>query len=82
MNEITETPILNNSFILGAEPSPALLISPGRRGRRSSTVEKKETPTEKPANEESGGKPQEKRPGTEKGMFVANVAVNEKKQTK
>ncbi|XP_044193215.1 BAH and coiled-coil domain-containing protein 1 [Thunnus albacares] len=45
-----------------AEPSPALLISPGRRGRRSSTQEKKETPTEKPANEEPAGRPQEKRP--------------------
>lgn len=48
----------------GAEPSPALLISPGHRGRRSSTTEKKDTPTEKLANEEAGGKPQEKRPGT------------------
>ncbi|XP_035810869.2 BAH and coiled-coil domain-containing protein 1 isoform X2 [Amphiprion ocellaris] len=45
-----------------AEPSPALLISPGRRGRRSSTHEKKDTPTEKPANEETAGRPQEKRP--------------------
>ncbi|XP_071394682.1 BAH and coiled-coil domain-containing protein 1-like isoform X2 [Centroberyx affinis] len=45
-----------------AEPSPALLISPGRRGRRSSTQEKKDTPTEKPANGESAGRPQEKRP--------------------
>ncbi|KAM9425946.1 BAH and coiled-coil domain-containing protein 1 isoform 2-T2 [Pholidichthys leucotaenia] len=45
-----------------AEPSPALLISPGRRGRRSSTQEKKDTATEKPANEEQGGRPQEKRP--------------------
>ncbi|KAM7381906.1 hypothetical protein PAMA_012658 [Pampus argenteus] len=45
-----------------AEPSPALLISPGRRGRRSSTQEKKETPIEKPANEEPAGRPQEKRP--------------------
>ncbi|XP_028285985.1 BAH and coiled-coil domain-containing protein 1 isoform X2 [Parambassis ranga] len=43
-----------------AEPSPALLISPGRRGRRSSTQEKKDT--EKSANEETGGRPQEKRP--------------------
>lgn len=42
-----------------AEPSPALLISPGRRGRRSSTQEKKDA--EKPAND-SEGKPQEKRP--------------------
>uniref|UniRef100_A0A3Q4HZZ7 BAH domain-containing protein n=1 Tax=Neolamprologus brichardi TaxID=32507 RepID=A0A3Q4HZZ7_NEOBR len=42
-----------------AEPSPALLISPGRRGRRSSTQEKKDT--EKPPNE-SEGRPQEKRP--------------------
>ncbi|XP_041829696.1 BAH and coiled-coil domain-containing protein 1 isoform X2 [Melanotaenia boesemani] len=45
-----------------AEPSPALLISPGRRGRPSSTLEKKDIPTEKPANEEAGGKLQEKRP--------------------
>ncbi|KAM7371018.1 hypothetical protein PAMP_010520 [Pampus punctatissimus] len=45
-----------------AEPSPALLISPGRRGRRSSTQEKKDTPIEKPANEEPAGRPQEKRP--------------------
>ncbi|KAM9336798.1 BAH and coiled-coil domain-containing protein 1 [Symphorus nematophorus] len=45
-----------------AEPSPALLISPGRRGRRSSTQEKKDTPTEKQANEDSTGRPQEKRP--------------------
>ncbi|XP_076615817.1 BAH and coiled-coil domain-containing protein 1 [Chaetodon auriga] len=45
-----------------AEPSPALLISPGRRGRRSSTQEKKDTPTEKPATEDAAGRPQEKRP--------------------
>nr|XP_046234179.1 BAH and coiled-coil domain-containing protein 1 isoform X2 [Scatophagus argus] len=45
-----------------AEPSPALLISPGRRGRRSSTQEKKDTPTEKPASEDPTGRPQEKRP--------------------
>ncbi|XP_051273696.1 BAH and coiled-coil domain-containing protein 1 isoform X1 [Dicentrarchus labrax] len=45
-----------------AEPSPALLISPGRRGRRSSTQEKKDIPTEKPANEDQSGRPQEKRP--------------------
>ncbi|KAM3592528.1 uncharacterized protein V6R79_020793 [Siganus canaliculatus] len=45
-----------------AEPSPALLISPGRRGRRSSTQEKKDMTTEKPANEEAAGRPQEKRP--------------------
>uniref|UniRef100_A0A096M1X0 BAH domain and coiled-coil containing 1b n=1 Tax=Poecilia formosa TaxID=48698 RepID=A0A096M1X0_POEFO len=45
-----------------AEPSPALLISPGHRGRRNSTAEKKDTLTEKLANEEAGGKPQEKRP--------------------
>lgn len=51
------------SSLSGAEPSPALLISPGRRGRRSSTQEKKDTPTEKPANEDSTGRPQEKRPG-------------------
>lgn len=64
--------------MLGAEPSPALLISPGRRGRRSSTVEKKETPTEKTANEEAGEKPQEKRPGTERESIIAKVAKNEK----
>ncbi|KAF7659589.1 hypothetical protein LDENG_00296500 [Lucifuga dentata] len=45
-----------------AEPSPALLISPGPRGRRSSAQEKKDTPTEKPANEETVGRPLEKRP--------------------
>ncbi|KAM9837358.1 LOW QUALITY PROTEIN: BAH and coiled-coil domain-containing protein 1 [Aulostomus maculatus] len=45
-----------------AEPSPALLVSPGRRCRRSSTQEKKDTPTEKSANEEPAGRPQEKRP--------------------
>ncbi|KAG7506255.1 BAH and coiled-coil domain-containing 1 [Solea senegalensis] len=45
-----------------AEPSPALLISPGRRGRRGSTQEKKDSLMEKPANEELAGKPQEKRP--------------------
>ncbi|KAF0025249.1 hypothetical protein F2P81_022130 [Scophthalmus maximus] len=43
-----------------AEPSPALLISPGRRCRRGSNQEKKDT--EKPANEEPTGRPQEKRP--------------------
>lgn len=47
----------------GAEPSPALLVSPGRRGRRSSTQEKKDT--EKQANDEPAGRPQEKRPGEE-----------------
>ncbi|XP_061823463.1 BAH and coiled-coil domain-containing protein 1 isoform X3 [Nerophis lumbriciformis] len=40
-----------------AESSPALLISPGRRCRRSSTQEKKDT-----ANEEQAGKLKEKRP--------------------
>ncbi|XP_049419043.1 BAH and coiled-coil domain-containing protein 1 isoform X1 [Epinephelus fuscoguttatus] len=45
-----------------AEPSPALLVSPGRRGRRSSTQDRKDTPTEKPANEDPTGRPQEKRP--------------------
>ncbi|XP_059181269.1 BAH and coiled-coil domain-containing protein 1 [Centropristis striata] len=43
-----------------AEPSPALLISPGCRGRRSSTQERKDA--DKPANEEPAGRPQEKRP--------------------
>lgn len=47
----------------GVEPSPALLISPGCRRRRSSTQERKDTPTEKLANEETAGRPQEKRPG-------------------
>lgn len=45
-----------------AEPSPALLISPGRRGRRSSTQEKKDMPMEKPASGDPAGRPQEKRP--------------------
>ncbi|XP_057681407.1 BAH and coiled-coil domain-containing protein 1 [Corythoichthys intestinalis] len=45
-----------------AEPSPALLMTPGRRCRRSSTQEKKDTPSEKSTNEEQAGKPQEKRP--------------------
>ncbi|XP_019725751.1 BAH and coiled-coil domain-containing protein 1-like [Hippocampus comes] len=46
-----------------AEPSPALLVTPGRRYRRSSTQEKKDTAAEKPANEEQQvGKIQEKRP--------------------
>ncbi|XP_077359899.1 BAH and coiled-coil domain-containing protein 1 isoform X1 [Festucalex cinctus] len=45
-----------------AEPSPALLVTPGRRYRRSSTQERKDAHTEKPANEEQAGKPQEKRP--------------------
>ncbi|XP_026172239.1 BAH and coiled-coil domain-containing protein 1 [Mastacembelus armatus] len=45
-----------------AEPSPALLISPGHHGRRNSIQEKKDTPTEKPTNEEPVGRPQEKRP--------------------
>ncbi|XP_067343685.1 BAH and coiled-coil domain-containing protein 1 isoform X2 [Channa argus] len=45
-----------------AESSPALLMSPGRRGRRSSTQEKKGTSTEKTSYEEPTGRPQEKRP--------------------
>ncbi|CAN9508621.1 unnamed protein product [Ophioblennius macclurei] len=45
-----------------AEPSPALLTSPGRRGRRVSTQEKKDALTDKSANEEQGARPQEKRP--------------------
>ncbi|XP_056890510.1 BAH and coiled-coil domain-containing protein 1 isoform X2 [Takifugu flavidus] len=44
-----------------AEPSPALL-SPGRRGRRSSAQEKRETFTDKPTTEDPSGRPQEKRP--------------------
>lgn len=51
-----------NTSLSGAEPSPALL-SPGRRSRQSSTQEKKDTPTEKPANEVPARRPQEKRPG-------------------
>ncbi|XP_072230050.1 BAH and coiled-coil domain-containing protein 1 isoform X2 [Leuresthes tenuis] len=45
-----------------AEPSPALLISSGRRGRRNVTLEKKDTLTERQATEEARGRPQEKRP--------------------
>ncbi|XP_068610506.1 BAH and coiled-coil domain-containing protein 1 [Brachionichthys hirsutus] len=45
-----------------AEPSPALLMSSGRRGRPGPTQEKKDTPTEKAANEDSAGRSQEKRP--------------------
>ncbi|KAM6897720.1 LOW QUALITY PROTEIN: BAH and coiled-coil domain-containing protein 1 [Xenentodon cancila] len=60
-----------------AEPSPALLISPGRRGRRSTTTEKKDTPTEKPAAEEAGGRPQEKRPvGRPKKIHSAPKAAS------
>uniref|UniRef100_H2LF47 BAH domain and coiled-coil containing 1 n=1 Tax=Oryzias latipes TaxID=8090 RepID=H2LF47_ORYLA len=44
-----------------AEPSPALLVSLGRRGRRSSTLDKKEASSEKLTNEEGGVKPQERR---------------------
>lgn len=56
-------PALTSLLLLsGAESSPALL-SPGRRGRRSSTQEKKDACAEKPANEDQVGKPQEKRPG-------------------
>lgn len=47
----------------GAEPSPALLVSPGHRGRRGSAQERKDTPAEKATNEESAGRRQEKRPG-------------------
>lgn len=46
----------------GAEPSPALL-SPGRRGRRSSTQEKRDAFVDKAATEDPAGRPQEKRPG-------------------
>ncbi|XP_065806046.1 BAH and coiled-coil domain-containing protein 1 [Labrus bergylta] len=60
-----------------AEPSPALLISPGRRGRRSSTQEKKDTPTEKPANGDPAGRPQEKRPvGRPKKIHSAPKTVS------
>ncbi|XP_077958687.1 BAH and coiled-coil domain-containing protein 1 isoform X4 [Gasterosteus aculeatus] len=45
-----------------AEPSPALLVSPGHRGRRGSAQERKDTPSEKATNEESAGRRQEKRP--------------------
>lgn len=51
-----------NTSLSGAEPSPALL-SPGRRSRRSSTQDKKDTPTDKSANEDPAGRTQEKRPG-------------------
>ncbi|XP_028989169.1 BAH and coiled-coil domain-containing protein 1 isoform X2 [Betta splendens] len=44
-----------------AESSPALLMSPGRRGRPSYAQEKKDTPAEKQA-EEPAARPQEKRP--------------------
>ncbi|XP_070975756.1 BAH and coiled-coil domain-containing protein 1-like isoform X1 [Oncorhynchus clarkii lewisi] len=44
-----------------AEPSPALL-SPGRRGRRSSTQDSTDKPTERPTNGETGGRSQERRP--------------------
>ncbi|XP_077482369.1 BAH and coiled-coil domain-containing protein 1 isoform X2 [Stigmatopora argus] len=45
-----------------AEPSPALLTTAGRRCRRSSTQDKKDTTAEKSATEEQAGKAQEKRP--------------------
>ncbi|KAL0983905.1 hypothetical protein UPYG_G00134590 [Umbra pygmaea] len=44
-----------------AEPSPALL-SPGRRGCRGSTQDSKNKPTERPTNEDAGGRSQERRP--------------------
>ncbi|XP_029555139.1 BAH and coiled-coil domain-containing protein 1 [Salmo trutta] len=44
-----------------AEPSPALL-STGRCGRRSSTQDSREKPTERPNNEEAEGRSQERRP--------------------
>lgn len=69
----TEIPQLNNSSRSGAEPSPALLVSPGRRGRRSSTQEKKDMPTDKPANEELAGRPQEKRPGEGEGNTCSGL---------
>lgn len=60
-----------------AEPSPALLMSPGHRGRRTSTTEKKDTLTEKLANEEAGGKTLEKRPvGRPKKMYSVAKAAN------
>ncbi|XP_076007711.1 BAH and coiled-coil domain-containing protein 1 isoform X2 [Genypterus blacodes] len=61
-----------------AEPSPALLISPGRRARRSSTQERKDTPTEKASNEESAAmRPQEKRPvGRPKKIHAAPKTVS------
>uniref|UniRef100_H3D5Q5 BAH domain and coiled-coil containing 1 n=1 Tax=Tetraodon nigroviridis TaxID=99883 RepID=H3D5Q5_TETNG len=45
-----------------AEPSPTLLL-PGRRGRRSSTQEKRDAFADKAAAEDPAGRPQEKRPG-------------------
>ncbi|KAJ3607875.1 hypothetical protein NHX12_024926 [Muraenolepis orangiensis] len=48
-----------------AEPSQALLISPGRRhGRRSSAQETRDTHLEKSTNGEAAGRPQEKRPAS------------------
>ncbi|XP_010904383.2 BAH and coiled-coil domain-containing protein 1 isoform X2 [Esox lucius] len=44
-----------------AEPSPALL-SPGRRGSRSSMQDSRDKPTERPTNGEAGGRSQERRP--------------------
>lgn len=57
---------------LGAEPSPALL-SPGRRGRRSSAQEKRETFTDKPTTEDPAGRPQEKRPGEMSSTTISSV---------
>ncbi|XP_015253636.1 PREDICTED: BAH and coiled-coil domain-containing protein 1 [Cyprinodon variegatus] len=60
-----------------AEPPPALLISPGHRGRRSSTVEKKDALAEKLGNEEAGVKPQEKRPvGRPKKTYTVPKRAN------
>ncbi|XP_041736699.2 BAH and coiled-coil domain-containing protein 1 [Coregonus clupeaformis] len=44
-----------------AEPSPALL-SPGRRGHRTSTQDSRDKPTERPNNEEVEGRSLERRP--------------------
>lgn len=62
----------NNVPLLGAESSPALLASPGRHGRRSSLQEKKDTQTEKQANEEPLGRPLEKRPGDGESVKVCS----------
>ncbi|XP_053700897.1 BAH and coiled-coil domain-containing protein 1 isoform X1 [Synchiropus splendidus] len=60
-----------------AEPSPALLMSPSRGCRRNSTQEKKDTPTENSANDDSAGRPQEKRPvGRPKKIQSASTSAS------
>lgn len=66
----------NFFFLLGAEPSPALLISPGRRGRQVSQ-EKKDT-RNKAASDEPV-RSQEKRPGMQpQHMTTAHFHVSVK----